>query len=202
MFRPLDATSLDALREVATVGAGHAATALAQMTGHHVRLSLPTVSSMPLSEVPVAIGGEETPVAALHLRVYGDVRANALLTFPPPLGPLLRPLTGHDPSGVELTELERSALLEVGNVLCSAYLSAISRLLGITMIPTVPGLAFDMVGAVVDFLLVETGETSDEALVLETALLGTEDGPGGRFFLLPHPDGLAALLRAIGRRSS
>ena len=100
MFQPLDASSLDALREVSTVGAGHAATALAQMTGATVQLSVPAVRSLPLSEVSSALGGDEAPVAALHMRVYGDMRANALLSFPDELmEQLLTPLTGAAPSG-------------------------------------------------------------------------------------------------------
>jgi chemotaxis protein CheC len=205
LFRPLDHASLDALREISNVGAGHAATALAQMTGRTIQLNVPEVRSLPLSDVAEALGGEETPIAALHMRVYGDARGNVLLVFPSEsLGRLLGSLTGGATTeralSSRLTDLERSALLEIGNILCSAYLNAVSRLLGLTLIPTVPGLALDMAGAVVDYLLVEIGERSDEALVLETAFLTGPGDLGGRFYLLPHPDTLGALLEAVRER--
>jgi chemotaxis protein CheC len=199
----LDNANLDALREMSNVGAGHAATALAQMTGRTIQINVPEVRSLPLSEVPSAIGGEEAAVAALHQRVYGDMRANVLLVFPLRfVDRLLEALLSKAPGDLaELSELESSALREVGNILCASYLNAVSRLLGLTLIPTVPGLALDMAGAVADHLLHDIGEVSDEALVLETALTAGAQDLGGRVYLLPHPDSLETLLRAVQEKS-
>jgi chemotaxis protein CheC len=199
----LDATSLDALREVSNVGAGHAATALAQMTGRTVQITIPRVRCLALSEVPPAIGEEEDPVAALHQRIYGDVRANVLLVFPAGMvSRLLESLLGDAPEdGTSLSEMESSALREVGNILGASYLNAVSRLLGLTLIPTVPGLAMDMAGAVADYLLHDIGEVSDEALVLETAFATGDEDLSGRVYLLPHPDDLEVLLRTIRETS-
>lgn len=206
MIRSLDEASLDALREVSNVGAGHAATALAQMTGRTIQITIPKVRCLPLGEVTSALGAEEEPVAALHQRVYGDLQANQLLVFPLELvHRLLQAVIGSAPRGgaalSDLSELESSALREVGNILGSAYLNAVSRLLGLTLIPTVPGLALDMAGAVADHLVQEIGEVSDEALVLETALTAGESDLGGRVYLLPHPGDLPTLLRSIEERS-
>jgi chemotaxis protein CheC len=206
MIRSLDEATLDALREMSNVGAGHAATALAQMTGRIIQITIPEVRCLPLGEVTTALGEEEAPVAALHQRVYGDLRANQLLVFPLDLANrLLEAVAGsppREPEGLaELTELESSALREVGNILGSAYLNAVSRLLGLTLIPTVPGLALDMAGAVAEHLVQEIGEVSDEALVLETALTAGQSDLGGRVYLLPHPDSLETLLGAIEESS-
>jgi chemotaxis protein CheC len=206
MIRSLDEASLDALREMSNVGAGHAATALAQMTGRTIQITIPEVRCVPLGEISAALGAEELPVAALHQRVYGDLRANQLLVFPLGLVQrLLEAIAGGAPRQrddlADLSEMESSALREVGNILCAAYLNAVSRLLGLTLIPTVPGLALDMAGAVAEHLVQEIGEVSDEALVLETTLTAGPSDVGGRVYLLPHPEGLDTLLRAIEERT-
>lgn len=202
MIPSLDEATLDALREMSNVGAGHAATALAQMTGRTIQITVPEVRCLPLGEVSAALGEEEAPVAALHQRVYGDLRANQLLVFPLDLASRLLEAVAGGPerqrtSLAELSELESSALREVGNILGSAYLNAVSRLLGLTLIPTVPGLALDMAGAVAEHLVQEIGAVSDEALVLETALTAGRSDLVGRVYLLPHPESLDTLLAAI-----
>lgn len=199
MFRSLQEQHLDALREVAGVGAGHAAAALAQMTGRTVQITVPSVRCLPLSQVPSALGGEEAPIAAINHQVLGAFRANLLLVLPARVAErLLAVLLGTAPgSWVRLSEMEASALREIGNILCSAYLTAVSRLLDLTLIPTVPGMALDMAGAVADHLLHEIGEVSDEALVLETVLCTGPRDLQGRLFLLPHPQALDLLLGAI-----
>ena len=50
-----------------------------------------------------------------------------------------------------MNEINASTLKEVGNILASAYLNALGSLLHMTLIPSVPLLAYDMAGAVVDY---------------------------------------------------
>ena len=60
---------LDALREVANIGAGHAATALSQMTGQTIMIAVPTINITPLEEVPPSIAAPDEPVAAVLMMV-------------------------------------------------------------------------------------------------------------------------------------
>ena len=52
---------LDALRETANIGAGHAATALSQMTGGTIMISVPTITIAALEDVPSQIDDGEEP---------------------------------------------------------------------------------------------------------------------------------------------
>jgi hypothetical protein len=58
----LQPMQVDALREVANIGAGHAATALSQMTGQTIMISVPQINVAPLEEVPPQLGAPEEPV--------------------------------------------------------------------------------------------------------------------------------------------
>jgi len=197
----LDPQDLDLLKEVSNIGAGNAATALAHMLGEVITLTIPEVRVLELGAVADALGGAERVVVALHLGVLGEARGNLLLTLPPESAThLLSRLGFPDATPESLPPLATSALREVGNILGGTYLTALSRLLHRHLVPTVPGLAVDMAGAVVDLLLTELAGVSAQALVLETTFAEARGGGVcGSILFLPHPDGLATLV-AGGRR--
>src|SRR5262249_39387834 len=119
----LKPVQLDGLREVANIGAGHAATALSQMTDQTIMIAVPTINISPLEEVPTQIGGPEEPVAAVLMNMVGDLTGRTLLVFPKPTAIRLAELMLRRPhvTGDELTELEQSAVKEAGNILSGAY---------------------------------------------------------------------------------
>src|SRR3954451_705835 len=81
-LRSLKANQLDALREVANIGAGHAATALSQMTGETIMISVPTINVARLEEVPPHVAAPEEPVAAVLMHMVGNLTGRTLLVFP------------------------------------------------------------------------------------------------------------------------
>ena len=197
-FGTLRPEQLDALREISNIGIGHAATALSQLIGSRVDLFVPRLTVAPIAEVPDIIGGAETLIAGIYIQMYGDARGNILLTFPRQsvtrlLGTLLpeREMPGE---GI-LTEYAASALREIGNILAGAYLNALGGLLSLTLITGVPAVAFDMAGAVVDYILIELGAVGDLTLVIETEFFGDPE-VRGHFFVLPDPASLEVMLAA------
>ena len=58
-LRSLKALQLDALREVANIGAGHAATALSQMIGETIMISVPRINVARLEDVPPQVAASE-----------------------------------------------------------------------------------------------------------------------------------------------
>src|SRR5512145_102319 len=80
--RDLKALQLDALREVANIGAGHAATALSQMTQRTIMISVPEVNIVPLEEVPELLGRPDEVIAGVLMHVMGDLTGRTLLIFP------------------------------------------------------------------------------------------------------------------------
>lgn len=193
---------LDALKEISNIGMGHAATALSQLIGETVYLRVPRITVTDIGQVPELLGGAERVVAGVTLQILGDARGNILLIFPAESAlRLISRLLGKEAEGMVLDELGESTLKEVGNILASAYLTAMGSLLHITLIPSIPLLAFDMAGAVVDYVLIELSQASDLALMVETEFHGKEpnlEPIKGHFFLLPDPGSLDVLLRVVG----
>lgn len=173
-FEDLTDEQLDMLKEISNIGAGHATTALYQMIGQRINLEVPTVKLVLLSDVPEAIGGAEKLVIGLFLKIYGDATGNILILFPvESASVLLKMLLGgakYDSITI-LNDTEISALKELGNILSASYLNAIARLFNITLIPSVPGLSYDMTGAVIDYILIELGKIGNVALLIETNFL-------------------------------
>jgi chemotaxis protein CheC len=201
-IRSLKALQLDALREVANIGAGHAATALSQMIGGTIMISVPTINVSRLEEVPPQISAPEEPVAAVLMHMLGDLTGRTLLVFPKPTASRLAELMLRRPSGSageELGEMEQSAIKEAGNILSSAYMNALSDFMGMMLLPSPPSLAIDMSTAVLTTAYLQFGTDRDYVFCVESEFYMTdyEEWLRGFFLLLPDPASLQAILRAV-----
>jgi len=201
LFRDLNEVQLDTLKEISNIGMGHAATALSQMIGQRITLRVPRVSITEIKAVPDQLGGAETLMVGITLQILGDARGSIMLLFPQESAHrLLCCLLNREERGLVMNELTVSALKEVGNILASAYLSAIGNLLHKTLIPSVPMLAYDMAGAVADYVLIDLSQGGNLALMVETDFsAGGDDAKKirGHFFLMPDPQTLDIFLRMI-----
>jgi chemotaxis protein CheC len=132
-----DPVQIDRLRELASIGAGHAANALAQLVGRTCRMAVPTVA-------PLARREEDEPATAgVIFQVEGGPGGVVALLFPARArDALLATLAGREPEQVPRPFAE-SALAEVGNILVSHAVSAMADTLGVTMRPSVPLLAME-----------------------------------------------------------
>ncbi|MGD8375913.1 MAG: chemotaxis protein CheC [Acidobacteriota bacterium] len=197
----LQDSDLDGLREIGNIGAGNAATALSQLLREVVTLEVPEVRTLELRDLPASLGGPDRVLVAVHLRILGDLRGDLLLTLPTAgAASLLRRMGLEAPDLHELPPLAESALREVGQILSSTYLNAVSHVLERNLVPSVPGLAVDFAGAVVDLLPIQLAGISERALVLETAFRESGGPIRGHFFLVPDPEGIHLLLRGVRRR--
>jgi len=163
-------------------------------------MSVPEVNILPLAEACDVVGGPEKPMVGVYLRVFGGAPSKILYLFPEEKALFLAGLLINDQEKCRnlLGELEVSALKEIGNILTGAYVYAFSNFTGIDMLSSVPALAFDMVGAIMNTILADLGEMGDYALIIETQLTACDESVDGHFFLVPDPDSLATILAALG----
>ena len=200
-LRSLSAQQLDALREVANIGAGHAATALSQMTGCTIMISVPTINIARLEDVPPQVSGPEEPVAAVLMHMLGDLTGRTLLVFPKPTAIRLSELMLRRPQGSsrDLGELEQSAIKEAGNILSGAYMNALSDFMGLMLLPSPPSLAVDMSDAVLTTAYLQFGSDRDYVFCVESEFYLQDLGERlrGFFLLLPDYPSLQAILKAV-----
>ncbi|MEP7227428.1 MAG: chemotaxis protein CheC [Gemmatimonadales bacterium] len=199
--RDLKESQLDAMREVANIGAGHAATALSQMTNRTIMITVPRVNIRPLEETCDTVGPPEEVIAAILMHMMGDLTGRALLLFPQRSARTLCDFLLRREIGTtqEFGEMEQSALKEAGNILASAYLNALSDFMGMMLVPSVPSLVIDLSGAVLTSAVLNFGQDRDYAFCVETSfrLEGATEPLGGHFLLLPDIASLRSIFDAI-----
>ncbi|MCL4078474.1 chemotaxis protein CheC [Coriobacteriia bacterium Es71-Z0120] len=196
----LSELQIDAIREMGSIGAGHAATALAQITGRPVGIEVPEVRLLPVIEVPRALGGPETLIGAVFSRLLGEVSGSVL--FAGTRGALLglvdllhnRPIGSTKTLGSD----EESIITQTGFVLITAYLTAIGRLADLTILPSRPAFAFDMSGAVLDAIAADVGMKADTAILVQTAFSTEEERVDAVVLYMPDPDSLEVVLGRLG----
>ncbi|MEP6572606.1 MAG: chemotaxis protein CheC [Gemmatimonadota bacterium] len=199
--RDLHALQRDALREVANIGAGHAATALSQLTNRRIMISVPEVNITRLEEVPEILGKADDVIAAVLMHMMGDLTGRTLVIFPEASARTLCEILLRKKPG-EITafgEMEQSGLKEVGNILSSAYMNALSDFMGMMLVPSVPSLAIDLCGAVLTSTYMNFGYDRDYVFCVETRFLFEDPNLQirGHFLLLPDLASLRAIFDAI-----
>jgi chemotaxis protein CheC len=199
--RDLKAAQLDAIREVANIGAGHAATALSGMTNRKIMITVPRVYVRLVEEAGDLMGPPDSVVAAVLMHMMGDLTGRAMVLFPQRAALTLCDFLFRRPIGEtkELAEMEQSGLKEAGNILASAYLNALSDFMGMMLVPSVPSLVIDLSGAVLTTAQVNFGHDRDYAFCVETSFRveGSNDPLAGHFLLLPDVASLRSIFDAI-----
>ncbi len=185
---------LDALRELANIGSGTAATSLSAMLGRPVDISVPSARALPLAEAVEAVGDAEAEVTGVVLPVFGSIDAIVLLVFSPESAATLVRLLGVDPDD----ELAASALCEIGNIVGCSYIGAFAAMTGLALEPSPPSLATDMLGAIVTSVLAGAALETDVALLLDSALTVEGEECSFGFMLVPTADGVHELLTCLG----
>lgn len=192
---------LDVLKEIGNIGAGNAVTALAKMINKKVDMDVPKIKILEFKNVSEILGGEEKLVIGILLNVTGDLLGSILfiLDFRAArvLVNMLMGKTDYDDVS-NFDEIELSALKEIGNILAGSYLSALSTLSGLKILPSIPAVAIDMAGAILSVPAIEFGKVGDTVLFIETEFTEGVEKVVGDFFLVPDVDSYEVLLRALG----
>jgi chemotaxis protein CheC len=192
-FNPIQ---LDALREVGNIGAGNAATALSQLINKKVDMTVPSINIVPFESIFSRIGGEEEVIGVI-VRVLGDTPGNILFIFEKEIAfNLIKTLTGMEEEN--LSELGSSVLCEIGNIISSSFMNAIARFTNLLIMPSVPAVTSDMLGAILSTTYIESGQYDDSVLDIETMFLESGSRISGNFYYIPMPGSLEKILNALG----
>jgi chemotaxis protein CheC len=191
----------DVLRELGNIGAGNATTALAEMLQCKVDMKVPQVKLMEFKEVGEAVGGEENVVAGVYLLVEGDITGSMMFLLEEAaahtlVNKLMGGMMEPSPDG-SFSDMELSALKEIGNIIVGSYLNSLSTLTGMCIYPTPPELAIDMAEAILSVPAIAFGEMGDKMLLIQTQFTD-EETLDGYFILIPDIDSYNKILSAIG----
>ena len=189
----------DVLKEIGNIGAGNATTAIANMLGLRIDMSVPEVAFLPVEDLGSAIGSEDEIIVGILLGVEEDIDGSMMFLMDMPSAHhIVNKLMMRDDSYNEpFDEMDLSAIKEVGNIIAGSYLSALSGLTNLTIAPSVPFVAVDMAAAILSVPAVQFGIFGDNALMINTEF-SDDLGIKGHFILMPEEDSYAKILTALG----
>jgi len=199
----LSSNYFDVLKELGNIGAGNATTALAQMLNTKVDMSVPQVRLLDFKDVGDLMGGAEQIMAGIYLGVEGDINGSIMFLLGQTAARhLVDILMGQESKADDepFTDVELSAMKEVGNIITGSYLNSLSMMTNLKMIPSVPFVAIDMAGAILSVPAIEFGMMGDKILLIETMFFD-EMKLNGYFILLPDMEGYNKILQSLGMGS-
>lgn len=190
---------MDVLKELGNIGAGNAMTALSQMLGCKVDMRVPQIKLLEFKEVGAVMGGEEQIMAAVFLGVEGDITGSMMFLVEKHSAKHLisKLMMGMAPAGDDFSEMELSALKEVGNIITGAYLNSLSTITNLKIFPTPPELAVDMAGAILSVPAIEFGVMGDNILLIQSQFFD-EVEIDGYFILVPDLHSYSKILSSLG----
>lgn len=188
---------IDVLKEIGNIGSGNAVTALANMLSKKINMTVPKVRIIDIKDIPTALGGEEELVVGIYLNLKDDIEGNIMFTLDINSAlNLVNMLLNEEKK--ELDELSLSALSEVGNIVASSYVNALSMLTNLKITISIPSLAIDMAGAILSVPAIQFGLVSDKALFIETMFQEGNNSVKGNLFMLPDINSFEKMLSFLG----
>lgn len=191
----------DILREVGNIGAGNATTALSQLIHAKVDMTVPKVELLNFPELSDIVGSAEKTVVGILLNLSGDIGGMMMFMIDYSAARhLVNRLLGDEySSNAEyFSEMDLSALKEIGNIISGAYLSALSSLTGLKIIESIPYMAIDMAGAILSVPAIAFGELGDKALLIESEFNEIDYSVNGFFILIPTEESYGKILSSLG----
>ncbi len=191
----------DALKEVANIGAAHAATALSQIIEKTVLIHVSRVNIIPVEDIEKLTGNPpRQKVVMVHLKVLGGLAGGLILVWDWYHALKMAAILRKEPVECinQLTEMDCSGLKESGSIIIAAYLRAIGELMHLVLIPTVPELSSGDMHDILDKVLCDLSKRSNVAFCMETEFIESNHKLRGRFLLIPNAESVAAIFSALG----
>ncbi len=200
-FDNVNSMYFDVLKELGNIGAGNATTAIATMLNLTIDMKVPKVELMAVEDLGGAICPEEETIVGIFLEVQNDISGSMMFLMRLDsarylVDRMMSGMGGGDPDG-GFTEMELSAMKEIGNIIAGSYLSALSTLTNLVITPSVPYIAVDMAAAILSVPAIQFGQFGDNALLIETEF-GDDVMMEGYFILLPDEGSYDKILTSLG----
>lgn len=193
----LNDMQIDVLRELGNIGAGNAATSLSQLLNTKVNISLPTVQILDINDAVATLGGPENVIVAILAKLYGDLEGIMMFIIERSFANnIMQHLLGQEFDGEQLSEIQMSAISEVGNIMIGAYSGSISTLSQLKVKASVPAVTIDMVGAVLSVPAIEMGSVSDKVIFIQDNFF--DESQSANMLFVPSIDSLNRLMKQLG----
>lgn len=199
-YDDLNEIQLDVLKEIGNIGAGNAATSLADMLMTPIDISVPVVRILDYEDATERLGGPETMIVGLMIQLEGDFEGVIMFLLEKEFACMtLNTLMGTEFTGFsELDEVALSAFKELANIMAASYVNAIASMTGMRIDLTVPDLCIDMLGAILSVPAIHYANISDKIILIEGEFNGQDTHTANHVLLLPDVASLEKTMTALG----
>jgi chemotaxis protein CheC len=196
----MDSMQFDVLREIGNIGAGNATTALSQLINSKIDMNVPKVELLDFRDLSEIVGGAENIVVGILLTLEGEIDGMMMFMLEKQSAHhLVNILMGKSLDDFDnFSEMDLSALNEIGNIIAGAYLSSLSSLTNLLITSSVPYMAIDMAGAILSVPAIEFGKLGDKALLIQSQFGEDETEVNGYFILIPTLDSYSKIMTSLG----
>lgn len=198
-YAELSEDARDVLAEVGNIGTGNALSSLSDIIGQQIDMELPAIRLLPYQQVPDLLGGSEDIQVGILLEATGDIEGMFMFLLSEDFTKtLLEALLGEPPADVtQLDDMERSAVCEVGNIMCCSYINALARMMDVKVHVSVPDMCSDMVGALMSVPMIRFANLSDEMLFIENKYRFGGKSVISHILFLPEVRSIEKILQAL-----
>lgn len=199
-YEEMNEMEMDILKEIGSIGGGNAATALSSLLSAKVNMLVPRVEILEFNEALAKLGDPEEIVAAVMVEMTGEVQGIMLFTAPEEFTDevVFRMLGKTQISLMELDEIDTSVLTEIGNIVISSYINALSALTGVSVELSVPQLAVNMLGGIMSLPMAMMGQHSDRIMMVTGEFDIDGKALKSGMLLLPDVKSLNILMKKLG----
>ncbi len=188
---------LDIIKELANVGGGNAATSISKMIDKRVDMTVPTIDILDYNEVFEKIMAEDTMINAVIMRMMGDGEGIFLFIATEKVSMDL--VNMMMPPGIDATEeIDDSVIKELVNIVVNSYLNAISKMLNIHLIASVPSSTVDMFGAILSATYMESEQYDENVMIIKNEFIYQGEKIESSLYFVPKPGVLASLFKIVG----
>ena len=199
-YEEMGELEFDILKEIGSIGGGNAATALSSMLSSQVQMAVPSVKILDYNEALAILGDPEELVAAIFVEMAGEVSGIMLFVLTKEVSDeiLFRMLGKTESDLLAMEEIDSSVLIEIGNIVISSYITAMSSLTGVNVELSVPQLAINMLGGIMSVPIAMMGQHSDKIMMITGDFKIDGKALDSTMLLLPDVESLNVLMKKLG----
>lgn len=199
-YDELGEQQMDVFREIGSIGNGNAVTALSGLLSEKISMEMPEVDILEFNQAQKKIGDPEEIVGAVLVELSGELSGIMMLILKERF---IKQIVGKVLSGkiedlLAMGEMEQSLLVEIGNIMLSAYVNALSSLTNIQINLSVPQMEVNMLGGILSLPMAMMGIESDKLMMISGRFFMNGEEMDNDILLLPDIKSLNTLLKKLG----
>lgn len=186
-----------ALKEIINIGVGNAVTSLSKMIKHQISIDIPELRVEIIEKVPEAAGGADKVVSGVIMHVDGDINGYIMMLLSKDSAETIcKAISGEEETDIH-SSMNQSMIEEIGHILAGSYISSLSEFLGLEVKISPPMQTYDMLGAIMDQVLIEMSQNVECTLFFDTVFALEGKQMEGILLTLFDPMGMDKLLGRI-----